>query len=367
MKSPTGVGQAEEIEGLDLGSDVEGGAYPLDDIMVRTETRTVAEVVKRIARKRFVIPDFQRDFVWPLAKQSKLIESCVMRIPLPVLYVAEAPDGRVVVVDGFQRLETFSRFLSDRLELTGLGDQHPLNGKKFSQLSLHLQERVEETQLILNILDKSAPQRAQLDIFERVNGGVALSRQQMRNAIFNGPGTRWLKTMAGSDQFAKATGRSLDSKIMRDREAINRFAGFYLLGWEKYRGDMDDFLARAIERMNELEEHQLSALGNTFMSSMKHNYKMFHRHSFRKSMIVDDVRYRRTPVNIALFDVLSWAVAKVPSDTVDREGKEIRDHILQLLLRADFNGAITYTTNSTSQVRTRFKIAYQELSDWIES
>ena len=366
MNNPTSASQTEEIEGLDFGSDVEGGAYPLDDIMVRTETRTVAEVVKRITRKRFVIPDFQRDFVWPLAKQSKLIESCVMRIPLPVLYVAEAPDGRVVVVDGFQRLETFSRFLGDRLELTGLGDRHPLNGKKFSQLPLNLQERIEETQLILNILDKSAPQRAQLDIFERVNGGVALSRQQMRNAIFNGLGTRWLKTMAGSDQFAKATGRSLDSKIMRDREAINRFAGFYLLGWEKYRGDMDDFLARAIECMSELEEHQLSALGYTFMSSMKHNYRMFHRHSFRKSMMVDDVRYRRTPVNIALFDVLSWAVAKMPSDTVDRDMEEIRARILRLISKREFMDAITYTTNSTMQVGTRFRVAYQELSDWIE-
>ena len=366
MNSPTSASQTEEIEGLDLGSDVEGGAYPLDDIMVRTETRTVAEVVKRITRKRFVIPDFQRDFVWPLAKQSKLIESCVMRIPLPVLYVAEAPDGRVVVVDGFQRLETFSRFLGDRLELTGLGDRHPLNGKKFSQLPLNLQERVEETQLILNILDKSAPQRAQLDIFERVNGGVALSRQQMRNAIFNGPGTRWLKTMAGSREFRKATGRKLDSKIMRDREAINRFAGFYLLGWKQYRGDMDDFLARTIESMNKLEEHQLSSLGNAFTSSMAHNYKMFDRHSFRKSMSLDDVRSRRSPVNIALFDVLSWALAKVPRDTFDRDENEIRSRILRMSWKTGFREAITYTTNSTVQVRTRFRIACQELSDWTE-
>ena len=367
MNDKTDVSQTDEPEGLDLGSDVDGGAYPLDDIMVRSETRTVAEVVKRIARKRFIIPDFQRDFVWDTKKQSQLIESCVMRIPLPVLYVAEAPDGRIVVVDGFQRLETFSRFLGGKLSLTGLGDQHPLNGRKFSQLPLHLQERVEETQLILNILHKSAPQRAQLDIFQRVNGGVALSRQQMRNAIFNGAGTRWLKTMAGSDQFAKATGRSLDAKTMRDREAINRFAGFYLLGWGKYRGDLDDFLARTIESMNNLDENVLSALGNRFKSSMAYNYDLFGRHSFRRSLVEEKVDARRSRTNIALFDVLSWSLAKIPDDAIDAEQEKIRRRIVHLCRESEFKDAITKTTNSTAQVRTRFEAVYEELSDWIEA
>ena len=341
--------------------------------MVRSETRTVAEVVKRIKRKRYIMdPDFQREFIWEPKKQSKLIESCVMRIPLPVLYVAEAPDGRIVVVDGLQRLETLSRFLSDQLSLTGLGDNHPLNGKKFSQLSLNLQERVEETQLILYILDKSAPQRAQLDIFERVNGGVALSRQQMRNAIFNGSGTRWLKKMAASPAFALATGGSFNTKNMRDREAVNRFAGFYLLGWETYRGDMDDFLARAIERMNNSDEGLLSDLEDRFTSSMKYNYELFGRHSFRRSLSEADAytirRSRRSPINFAMFDVLSWAFARMRDDEFEGKKQEIRSGIVELLYwpESDFVDAITQTTNSTAQVKKRFRLVSQELSRWIE-
>ena len=241
--------QEEEIEGLGDPGDLQTVDYPLDDIMVRSEPRTVSVVVERINRNRFFMaPDFQRDFVWEPARQSKLIESCIMRIPLPVLYVAEGNDGRIVVVDGLQRLTTFVRFMNDDLKLTGLGEGHPLDGKRYSELSVKLRERVEDTQLTLYILDKSAPQRAKLDIFERVNSGSALTRQQMRNALYNGPGTRWLSRMAREKEFLNATGGSLNKRTMRDREAVNRFAAFHIFGADAYgNGDMDDFLARAIE------------------------------------------------------------------------------------------------------------------------
>ena len=360
---------AEEIEGQgDPASDVDEEVYPLDDIMVRSETRTVREVVRRINQERYAMdPDFQRDFVWDPKKQSKLIESCVMRIPLPVLYVAEGLDGRIVVVDGLQRLTTFVRFINDELTLTGpCNDQ--LKGKRFSQLPINFQERVEDTQLTLYILDKSAPQRAQLDIFERVNGGVALSRQQMRNALFNGPGTRWLKKISKSEPFLQATGPSLKAKIMRDREVINRFAGFRVLGWKSYdKGDMDDFLARTIERLNNLEESRLATLENEFSASMEQNYQLFDRHSFRKSLRSKNRNAARSAINIALFDVLSWAFSKIPSAAVEDNADEIKDRIVDLVLDEEFENAISYSTNSTVQVRTRFLMVEEELSDWIET
>jgi len=77
-------GTTEEIEGIDTETGDGWGDYPLDAVFVRTEQRTVGEVVARIEKNRYILdPDFQRDFVWPNQKQSKLIESCVMRIPLP--------------------------------------------------------------------------------------------------------------------------------------------------------------------------------------------------------------------------------------------------------------------------------------------
>ena len=360
--------QHEELEGVgDPDADIEHPVYPLDDIMVRTAPRTIREVVTRIQAGRFILdPDFQRDFVWEPKKQSKLIESCVMRIPLPVLYVAEGGDGRITVVDGLQRLSTFARFLNDDLALTGLGNDHPLTGKRYSELPLNLQERIEDTQLTLYILDKDAPQRAQLDIFERVNGGAALSRQQMRNAIYNGPGTRWLRRMSGSDAFLDATGRSLNTKNMRDREAVNRFAGFHVLGWTSYEnGDMDEFLAHTIEKLNRTGDDGLGGFEESFIASMEHNTSLFGRHSFRKSLRQASDDSARSVVNIALFDVLSWALARVPDIEIDIDGDEIARRVRALISDKQFEYAITYSTNSTVQVRTRFEMAADALASWM--
>ena len=370
MSDSTAAYEPQDPEGLgDPDEDVGHPVYPLDDIMVRAEARTVSQVVARIDRGRYILaPDFQRDFVWDAKKQSKLIESCVMRIPLPVLYVAEGEDGRITVVDGLQRLSTFSRFLNDGLALTGLGKRHPLTGKRFSQLSLNLRERVEDTQLTLYILDKSAPQRAHLDIFERVNGGEPLSRQQMRNAIYYGAGTRWLREVSRSGAFLKATGRSLNRKNMRDREAVNRFAGFHVLGWTSYEnGDMDDFLGRTIEELNKTGNDGLVAFRQKVTDSMERNFALFGPHSFRKSLREASDDARRSVLNIALFDVLSWAFARMSCTAVEEDGDEIATRIRALIPDVKFEHAITYSTNSTAQVRTRFEMVAEALSDWMEA
>ena len=355
--------EQEEVEGLGDPGDLQTTDYPLHDIMVRSETRAVAEVVKRIKRDRFVMtPDFQRDFVWEPTRQSKLIESCIMRIPLPVLYVAEGNDGRIVVVDGLQRLTTFVRFIDDQLKLTGLGVGHPLNGKRYSELPVNLQERVEDTQLTLYILDKNAPKRAKLDIFERVNSGSALTRQQMRNALYNGPGTRWLYKMAHHSTFLDATGGSLNDKTMRDREAVNRFAAFHILGADAYdSGDMDDFLARALERLNGKDDEWLKHLGIRFRLSMQNNYALFEKHAFRKSLVDQE---RRSVINISLFDVMSTMLSVTPTATVDDNADEICERVVDLLNDATYANAVTYSTNSTNQVKARFRMTVDALRDF---
>ncbi len=351
-----------EVEGVDTSATGGGwGDYPLDAVFVRTETRTVSEVVKRIQSSRYILdPDFQRDFVWSSAKQSKLIESCVMRIPLPVFYVAEAPDGRIIVVDGLQRLTTFARFLADELRLVALSSgedgqgSHALEGKKFSALPLNLQERVLDTQLTMYILDAKAPERARLDIFERVNSGEPLTRQQMRNALYNGPATLWLKSAAESESFQRATGSSLNSKNMRDREAINRFCAFALLGWESYTtGDMDAFLADGLNRLATLEDKYREALLKSFNDAMDLNYELFGAHAFRKSLLAPEGG--RAVINISLFEVCAVVMSTLKAKELSEgEKQDIKQQIMTLLRDSNFSYHITYSTNSTVAVRHRF-------------
>jgi hypothetical protein len=352
----------EEIEGIDISSSDGWGEYPLDAVFVRTEQRSVSEVVKRIDSNRYILdPDFQRDFVWPNQKQSKLIESCIMRIPLPVFYVAEAPDGRIIVVDGLQRLTTFSRFINNQLKLQGLasgGDgngSHALEGRYFKDLPLGLQERVQDTQLIMYILDAKAPERARLDIFDRVNSGEPLTRQQMRNALYNGTATIWLKDAAESDVFRMATGRSLNSKTMRDREAINRFCAFKLLDRKSYtKGDMDGYLADGLTKLATLSIEDRSKLRASFDEAMALNIRLFGNHAFRKSLAAPGAAPARSVLNISLFEVCAVTMADLQIDRDQAIEQRIKTAVISLLHDFDFQRFITYSTNSTASVRGRF-------------
>ena len=354
---PTSIG---EPEGLETNHSAGWGEYPLDAVFVRTDHRTVGEVVKRIWADRYDLnPEFQRDFVWSDDKQSRLIESCLMRIPLPVLYVAEAEDGRIIVVDGLQRLSTFSRFLDNKLTLSfgnSEGDPpHPLQGKQFKDLELKLQERVEDTQLTLYILDSKAPERAKLDVFERVNSGEPLTRQQMRNCLYNGPATRWLKRCAELPAFLDATGRSLKPKTMRDREAVNRFCAFAVVGRENYRsGQMDSFLAEALEKMNKMTEAQLEQLEARFVRAMEINTSLYGKHAFRKSLRTQNDA-DRSGLNIALFDVCSVVLSNLNLEVITARGAEINEAIRNLFSDEAFNNAITYATNDQKRVVDRFE------------
>lgn len=366
---------AEHLNYIPLSSDVEGDdtpsmssgwkGYPLDSVFVRQEQRTVNEVVNRINTERIILnPDFQRDFVWSIKKQSRLIESCLMRIPLPVFYVAEAKDGRIIVVDGLQRLNTFKNYLDNKFSLAQLGaenennigNNNQYNEKRFKELPITLQERIQDTQLTLYILDSKAPDRAKLDIFERVNSGEPLARQQMRNCLFNGPATKWLKTAANSNNFLTATGWSIDSKTMRDREVINRFCAFRLLGVEQYKADMDDFLARALDKMNNLNQEELDELYQIFLHSMDVNYKLFGKHAFRKSLATKSQDTGRTVINVSLFDVCSVLLAKFEYDDIETYFEPITSMICKLLDSFEFVQAITYGTNGVLQVKTRFNM-----------
>jgi hypothetical protein len=358
-KSP----DVEQPEGLDSPNTFGWGEYPLDSVFVRSEQRTVNEVVRRIRADRYDLsPDFQRTFVWSIDKQSRLIESCLMRLPLPVFYVAEGADGRIIVVDGLQRLNTFRRFLDNKFKLKfdrpdDGKNENPLQGKHFKDLQLTLQERIEDTQLTLYILDANAPAQAKFDIFERVNSGEPLTRQQMRNCLYNGPATRWLGEAAESTAFKKATGGSLSSKEMRDREAINRFCAFRLLGWENYpAGDMDGFLAEALTKMNQSSESELATLRHEFTQSMENNYTLFQEHAFRKSLTQEGPHYRSV-MNIALFDVCSVHLARFDQLQIAQFGPKLQQVVRTLITdNPSFVQAITYSTNSRNQVRDRFSM-----------
>jgi len=342
-----------EIEGYEAPTPGGWDDYPLDELAIRDERRTAEDVVRRIEKQRFVLdPDFQREFVWDEKKQSRLVESILMRIPLPVFYVAEDAQGRLVVVDGRQRLTTLKRFLSGELKLS-LKDRQELNGKHFADLDVRLQNRVEDCQLLFYIIDHAVPERARLDIFERVNGGEVLTRQQMRNAMYNGPATVFLREEASTELFRKATGDSLDSDKMQDREFVNRFCSFSLLKLENYKGNMDEWLAAGLTDLGKLSDTERDALRTKLQRALRNNLAVFGKHAFRKHRTPDQ---SRGIINASLFDVMAGALATREEARVVERAEWLRLAFYKRMEDQRFNKAITYGPNTPKEVRTRFEI-----------
>ena len=355
------VDELDKIEGVGSPDDEKLGEYPLDTMLIRSESRTVHDVLRRIGQGQFIMdPDFQRDFIWPVDKQSKLIESVLMRIPLPVFYVAENDDGKMVVVDGLQRLSTFRNFVERGLRLR-LPDHPNLQGKQFEELDSKFKNRIEDCNLTLYVIDSKAPERARLDIFDRVNSGVPLSRQQMRNCLYMGQATRFLKEEAERPFFHEATGGSLNQAQMRDREFINRFCGFRLLSLSDYRGDMDLFLSETLKRMNTLAHGELDTLSAQLRTGLTNNYRLFGRYAYRKH--TSEQEGRRGFINASLWDVMSTGLSVYDEDTIKEKQTSLLSAFYRLLDDVEFNDAITLGTNQVIRVRRRFDMAYQMLRE----
>lgn len=184
----------------------------------------------------------------------------------------------------------------------------------------------------------------------------------MRNSLYNGKATKWLRAASESAEFVRATGYSLDRKTMRDREVINRFCAFHLLGHGEYkRADMDSFLGRTLEHMNDSTDGELADLITKFKHSMNMNYQIFGEHAFRKSLAENDPNHRRSPINVSLFDVCSVLLAALPSKLEKSQQRQVGKIIRDLILDDKFGFAITYSTNSTKQVSDRFEMAEKSL------
>mgnify|MGYP000603954578 CR=1 FL=1 len=175
-------------------------------------------------------------------EENELIESVIMQIPLPLIYLAENEDGKLVVVDGRQRLTTFFQFLDNEFRLKDLKILPQINGMNFNELEeSHLYSRyvtiIEDTQLVVQIIKYPTKDRVRFDIFDRVNrGGTPLNKQEMRNALYQGNATKLLDELSKMKSFKDATGGAISPKHMKDKYVILRALCFYLL----WRGNILD-------------------------------------------------------------------------------------------------------------------------------
>ena len=354
-------GEGVERETLDAG-DEPGIKQPFDPASIRIVTRepSVQTVMERIQRGEIELaPDFQRSGdIWSRTTQSRLIESILLRIPLPVFHMASDPDDNWQVVVGIQRLGTLRSFIIDkRLRLRGLEYLSRFEGHGYDQLPRPMQRRITETRLTCHVIDTGTPPEVMFNIFQRIvdTVGRPLAAQEIRHALNPGPSRDLLRDLAESAEFLRATDGSINQRRMADRECVLRFLAFRSLGEDAYVGKLDDFLMNAMEHLNDAPARHPS-LRDDFRRAMSLAWDLFGREAFRKPSRPGPRRWR-SPVNKPLFESLGVALAEVPEDRVeglrgrrDRVAAELR----ALMDDAEFCESISVGTQTTRQVRVRF-------------
>lgn len=370
------AGGSAGVEREDVG-DVEI-KEPFDPrlIDVTTVPRTLDTLLKRLELGQIDLdPDFQRlRGIWTTEKKSQLIESLLLRIPLPTFYVAEieVDDANLgedawVVVDGIQRLSTMASFVRPELQgyesfrLRGLQYLTDEEGKEFKHLAQSLQLRILESQFTFQVIRRRTPEQVKLNIFARINtGGVPLSAQELRHAMTPGQGRQVLKNFALTNAFLSATDRSVSPARMADREMALRYLAFRMTDPRDFvGGDFDRFLRTSMKEVNNWDEGEVASAEREFSLVMTAAREIFDNDAFRKRYNESD---SRKPVNKALFESVSVALAHVldaygPAglQALARRRSLVQKDFIELMHDSDFDNSISVSTGDTPKVRYRFE------------
>ena len=348
------------VETEDTESD-ERITEPFDPTLIRVETRPMSMdlIIARIREGELdLTPGFQRKAgIWSDAVQSRLIESMLIRIPLPAFYMDATDEDRWLIVDGLQRLTTIKRFVIEKgLKLTGLEFLDQIEGKVFDELPRAFQRRINETQVTVYLIERDTPSEVKFNIFKRINtGGLPLSPQEIRHALNQGSATEMLTVLANSSEFKKATDYGIRDKRMADQECVLRFMAFTISPYTNYKSkDFDSFLNRAMATVNRMPKPEIENLKGQFLRSMVAAYNLFGRYAFRKLYQRNGWRY---PINKALFE--AWSVNlnllnEKQLATLQKRKDSLIDEFIKLMNDRDFESAISQGTGSIARVNLRF-------------
>lgn len=376
--------EALEKEGIEvINSDVEPDEeenyeqriQPFDPtkIQIRMMQLTIQLIVDRIEHEEieFYSP-FQRiPGLWTATQKSQLIESILLRIPLPAFYFDATDDNKWIIIDGLQRISVIKEFICDKpgMRLKGMEFFSDLDGQTFSELPRSLQRRLVECNINAYIVDPITPHTAKYNIFKRINtGGLVLTPQEIRNALYQGNATKLIKELSETKEFLTATCGSIPSSRMLDREYCLRFIAFNYLPLDDYAGVADDFLNLAMCHINLLNDDELIEIRKSFKRVMKDCFDIMGNHAFRR-MAEDG--YRR-PINKTLFEAWTYCIFRAERNDIKylkKNNEGLKEDYIELCNDSVFQNAIKGTDRKSLSMRIDMlgKILYNAVprSEWV--
>jgi len=359
----------EKIEEIDESGVI---TKPFDpkDIDITTKQLSLDNLIKRL---KFEEIDFVTEFqrfrdLWDDGKQSRLIESILLRLPLPAFYFDGSDDQKWKVIDGLQRLSTIDNFVvKQTLRLSELEYLTKFEDYTFDKLPRELQRRIEEANVTVYIVNIGTPDDVKYNIFKRINtGGLILTPQEIRHALNQGIPAQYVKELAELDSFKKLISKAISNTRMEDRDFVTRFVAFYLTDYRQYEPDLDTFMNKAMKKIGKIGKESRQNMKSNFIMSMKSAYKLFGKYAFRKLYNLDN--NKRNPINKALFDTVSVNLAKMDQNELNKlinKKKLFHKRFIILMNNDSFNKSITSATGQKNAVIRRFNFIEQLINSVI--
>lgn len=356
----------------------------LDALQKKAKERTVKTqnieydmdtLVKRIDRKSIKLdPDYQRRHRWSTETASRLIESLILNIPIPVIFISQDIDvdeeavdsaARYTVIDGQQRLTAIYDFMKNKLQLFGLDALKELNGCYYKDLPSFLTRRLEERTIKCLRIDSTVDAQVKYDIFERLNtGAVKLESQELRNATARGPFNDALKAMAELEAFRiliqvdlKDPEASNKVQKMEDVELALRFFALRNDGYKNLKKGFRDFLTDRLVEFNALNEGEIASREAQFKAYMTFILQFAGRFAFAKWKFEGGGRQKMSSFNAAVFDAVAVGLSQVYSaDQILMDSDLIVQKLTgyeNLFADKDFFSAVSGSVNDAAKVTAR--------------
>lgn len=363
----------------------------LESIQQKARERTVKTqnveydldtLIKRIEKKTIKLdPDYQRRHRWTNETSSRLIESLVLNIPIPVVFISQDVDvddevsdsaSRFTVIDGQQRLTAIFEFMKNKLKLEGLETLSELNGSYYKDLPPFLIRRLEERTIKCLRIDSTVDAQVKFDIFERLNtGSIKLESQELRNVTARGVFNDALKELSKYSEFRKLIqvdegNPEENTKVrkMEDVELVLRFFALRYEGHEKIRKGFKEFLTTSLVAFNALGSDEIERRLSEFKGYMTFIYGVLGGQAFSKWRVDGDDLKKMSNFNAAVYDAVAVGLAKaytfeeLQADALPVELK-LKGFRSALFADASFFDAVSGSVNDSAKVASRVERFYE--------
>ena len=319
-------------------------------------------------------PEYQRKYVMDATKASKLIESILMDVPIPVIYLAEEQDETYSVIDGQQRLTSFLSFIkgvfpdNKKFTLRGLKVLSHLNKLTYSDFEKTDKSKIKKTTIHTIIIKKESEEDIKFEIFERLNtGSIKLNEDELRNSVYRGKYIKLLAKLEENDILHSLIRKDNFKKRMKYRGMLLRFFAFAEKTYLNYKPSMKQFLNKELRDNRNLNDSKIEEYEEKFLHCVDLVRTVFGKESFRKFTInneVNDVNGKwSNSINTALFEVQMCGFLRYQKNQIVPKANKIREDMITMLLEPRFNESISVRTNDRDQVNLRFKEWFERLEN----